>query len=66
MTLERSAKNNAEGFIDGKNDVFALLPTGFDKSLIYQLAGWLAGHMVYLSDWSKSVMIDVADRWFIH
>lgn len=38
FALKNEQRLALESFVSGKEDVLALLPTGFGKSLIYQLA----------------------------
>jgi len=54
FSLKEEQKTALESFLC-KKDVFAVLPTGYGKSLIYQLAPLVAlwiRHPVYCSDWS--------------
>ena len=48
--LKEEQRNAIKAFVDRK-DVFAVLPTGFGKSLIYQLAPMVAKKMGRCSDW---------------
>ena len=45
--LKEEQRNAIKAFVERK-DVFAILPTGFGKSLIYQLA---LVHILRCSDW---------------
>ena len=55
FSLKEEQKTALESFLC-KKDVFAVLQTGYGKSLIYQLAPLVAKlwirHPVYCSDWS--------------
>ena len=48
--LKEEQRNAFKAFVDRK-DVFTVLPTGFGKSLIYQLAPMVAKKMGRCSDW---------------
>ena len=48
--LKEEQRNAIKAFVDRK-DVFAILPTGFGKSLIYQLAPMVAKKMGRCADW---------------
>ena len=63
LILKKEQRTAIKAFVDGK-DVFAVLPTGFGKSLIYQLAPMVAKkssvdnyaslnirHLLCSSDW---------------